>query len=317
MPPCCSCSPWGRAGSQGSHWKTRTTVPSIYQFHKEPATSFGHLHAPANLAPLPNMTSPYAVKNASFSSLTAKFKKPHPCVKHDITKFCIIYEQLYITPAWPPGLLSNLNFHLTQLGHLILQCLWLSYIVLQKVNLEMETEGLNCVRYETKINLWRPKEVTVWYQPLPCAGILGSFRNVRKLHVHAQLILLFVPRSVSPWPVTSQILGHKSQCYFITECCHAEDKTHYSPCFAVSPFSPSSLSHAIHWSHSFHLPSSRCPPAMILHAHGCRSQGRLNAIHPVGAADDHPIGKPMGGPPGIGRPSTYGEQQYRCCNAVM
>lgn len=133
---------------QGSHWKTRTTVPSIYQFHKESATSFGHLHAPANLAPLPNMTSPYGVKNASSSSLTAKFKKPHPCVKHDITKFCIIYEQLYITPAWPPGLLSNLNFHLTQLGHLILQCLWLSYIVLQKVNLEMETQGFNCTVWD-------------------------------------------------------------------------------------------------------------------------------------------------------------------------
>lgn len=119
--------------------------------------------------------------------------------------------------AWPPGLLKNLNFHLIQLGHLVLQCLWHSYIVLQKISLQTETQGLNCVGCEAKIKLWRPKEATVWCHWLPRAGIPGSFRNASKLHMHALSITLFVPRSVSPWPVTSQILGHKSQCYFITK----------------------------------------------------------------------------------------------------
>lgn len=142
-------------------------------------------------------------------------------------------------------------------------------------------------------------------------------QNVSKLHTRALLIMLFAPRSVSPWPVTIQILGHKSQCYFITECCHAEDKTRYSPRFAVSPFSPRSLSHAIHRLHSFHPPSSGCLPAVIPHAQGCRSQGRLNAIHPADAADCRPVAKPAGGPPGVGRSSTYSEQQHRHCDAIV
>lgn len=94
----------------------------------------------------------------------------------------------------------------------------------------------------------------------------GSFRNEGKLCVHALLILPFVPRSVSPWPVTSQILGHTSQCCFITKCCHTADKTPCSLCFAVSPFSLSSLSHTIRRFHSFCLSGGRCLPCVILHA---------------------------------------------------
>lgn len=57
--------------------------------------------------------------------------------------------------------LSNLNFHVTQLGHLILQCPWLSCIVLQKINLQMEAQGFNCIGYKIKMNLRSPKEVVV------------------------------------------------------------------------------------------------------------------------------------------------------------
>lgn len=135
--------------------------------------------------------------------------------------------------------------------------------------------------------------------------------------MHTLLIMLFVPRSVSPWPVTSRILRHKSQCYFITERCHADDKTRYSPPFAVSPFFPSSLSHAIHRLHGFHLPSHGHPYTVISHAHGCRSRGRVNTIHPTDAADDCPAAKPTGRPLGIGRSSTHGEQQQRHCDAVV
>lgn len=59
-------APWKTWQCQGSQWKSRTATPSIYQFHKEPATSFRHLHAPAKLTPLPNMTSLHSVKNVSF-----------------------------------------------------------------------------------------------------------------------------------------------------------------------------------------------------------------------------------------------------------
>jgi len=138
-----------------------------------------------------------------------------------------------------------------------------------------------------------------------------------KLHMHALSILLFVPRSVSPWPVISQILGHKTQCCFTTKCCHMEDKTCCSPCFAVSPFSPSSLSHAIHRLHSFHLPGGGCPPAVTSQADGCRSQGRLKATHPADAANDRPMAKSTGGPLGTGRSSAYGEQQHRCRDALL
>lgn len=193
--------------------------------------------------------------------------------------------------AWPPGLLSSLNYHLTQLSHPILQYLWCRCIVLQKINLQLKTQGLNCVGYEGKRKQWRPKEVMVWCEPLPCTGILGSSRNVSKLH--ALLMMLFVPPSVSPWPVTSHRLWHKSQCYFITECCHVKDKTYCSPHFAVSPFLPSSLSHVIHRLHSFHLSSGGHLSAVISHAYGCRSQGRLNTIHPPDAANHHPVPKPL------------------------
>lgn len=112
----------------------------------------------------------------------------------------------------------------------------------------------------------------VWCQPTPRTGMLGSFRNEGKLYVHALLILPFVPWSVSPWLVTSQILGHTSQCCFITKCCHMADKTPCSLHFAVSPFSLSSLSHAIQRFHSFCLSGGQRLPCVILHAYNCTSR---------------------------------------------
>lgn len=135
-----------------------------------------------------------------------------------------------------------------------------------------------------------------------------------KFHTHALLTLLFVPWSVSPW--TSRILGHISHCYVITDCCHVEDKSCYSPCLAVSPFSPSSLSNTVCRLHSFHLPHS-LPASCDSPRSQLPATGRTEHHSPPDAANHSPILDPIGGPLGIGISSIYGEQQHWHCNGAV
>lgn len=71
----------------------------------------------------------------------------------------------------------------------------------------METQGLNCIGYKIKINLWMPKEVVVRCQLLPRADILGLCRNVSSTHVlcgHCCLsheVFLLGQRQVGSWDI--------------------------------------------------------------------------------------------------------------------
>lgn len=177
----------------------------------------------------------------------------------------------------------------------------------------MEAQGLNCIGYKIKMNLWRPEEVMVRCQCKPCAGALGLCRNLSSTHTLCWHCCL--SHEVFLLGQTSRILGHKYHCYFITDCCHMEDKIHYSPL----PCSQAQELAKRCWQITQLSSTQRWMPACLPWFHILTVQGTGKAEHhsPPDAANDCPILKPIGGPLGIGISSVYGEQQLWHCNGAV
>lgn len=154
----------------------------------------------------------------------------------------------------------------------------------------MEAQGW-IAWYKIKRNLWRPKELMLRCQLLPCAGILGLCRDVNSTHMLCWHCCLshevFLLGQVGSWGIyPTAMLSLTAATWKIRVA---------TPPALLSALSPPAACQTPCADYTAFIYPTACLPPVIPHAHSCQPQGGRSTIHPLMQPTTLPSWSPLVG----------------------